>query len=219
MAGSFGRHELVRVDPNAWAAWLGTRPDLAGIRHLDGWAKIGRPLIVRRRVPGETGDAVPLGLPLPPADGKRRIGLALPAATLAPMAAPGLSVAADHAPAAWRPTITALLALGQDYGLAPRPFGSLLWQAVTGLTYLSATSDLDLLWPCQQPVPAGLLAGIDAIAQAAPMGIDGEILLADGTGLHWRELLDAPEGGTILTKNLDGVALRSVTGLRGLETS
>ncbi len=32
------------------------------------------------------------------------------------------------------------------------------------------------------------------------MRLDGEILLPDGTGLHWRELRDAPEGGTVLAK-------------------
>ncbi|MGT2480636.1 hypothetical protein ACU4GR_21470 [Methylobacterium oryzae CBMB20] len=68
----------------------------------EGWAASGRPLIVRRRVPGETGDAVPLGLPLPPADGKRRIGLALPASALSP--APAVArpfEAAAHAPEPW----------------------------------------------------------------------------------------------------------------------
>jgi len=214
VAGPFRRHDLVRIDPGIWAAWLGTRPDLAGLRHLDRWAGAGRPLIVRRRVPGETGPAIPLGLPMPPADGKRRIGLALPAAALTPMAAPDLSEAGSHAPAAWRPTLMALRALGHDHGLAPRPFGSLLWQAVTDLTYLSPTSDLDLLWPCPEPIPTGFLASLDAIARHAPMRIDGEILLPDGTGLHWRELREAPEGGSILAKTLEGVTLRSVATLR-----
>ncbi|MCJ2070217.1 malonate decarboxylase holo-[acyl-carrier-protein] synthase [Methylobacterium sp. J-030] len=215
MSGTFGRHDLVRVDPSAWAAWLKTRPDLTGLRQLDGWADAGRPLIVRRRVPGEAGTAIPLGLPMPPADGKRRIGLALPAAALTPMAPPDLSATREYAPAAWHATIAALLALGRGHGLAPRPFGSVLWQAVTGLTYLGPTSDLDLLWPCPEPVSTGLLDGLDAIAREAPMRIDGEILLPDGTGLHWRELRDAPKGGSILAKGLDGVTLRAVAGLRG----
>lgn len=214
MGQTLRRHDLVRVDPAAWAAWRGTRPDLSGIPHLDRWAETGRPLIVRRRVPGEGGEAVPLGLPLPPADGKRRIGLALPITALTRVSAPGLAEAADHAPAGWHPTIAALVALGRDHDLDPRPFGSLLWQAVTGLAYLSATSDLDLLWPCPTPVPAGLLAGLDAVAQTAPMRLDGEILLADGAGLHWRELRDAPEGGSVLAKSLDGVTLRPVAALR-----
>lgn len=214
MAETLQRHDLVRVDVSAWGAWLGTRTDLVGVRHLHQWAREGRPLIVRRRVPGEAAETVPLGVPMPPADGKRRIGLALPAAALTPMAAPDLAEASDHAPTAWRPAIAALLSLGRDHGIAPRPFGSLLWQAVTGLTYLGATSDLDLLWPCPDPVPIGLLARLEAIAGEAAMRIDGEILLPDGTGLHWRELRDAPEGGSVLAKSSEGVTLRSVVGLR-----
>ncbi|MCJ2133511.1 malonate decarboxylase holo-[acyl-carrier-protein] synthase [Methylobacterium sp. J-026] len=208
------RHDLVRADPAAWAAWLGTRSDLAGHPHLGRWAEASRPLIVRRRLPGETGDAVPLGVPMPPSDGKRRIGLALPMDALTPMTAPGLADVAEHAPAAWGQTVTALVALGHRHGIAPRPFGALLWQAVTGLTYLSATSDLDLLWSCPVPVPTGLLAGLDAIARAAPMRIDGEILLPDGAGLHWRELHDAPEGGSVLAKSRDRVCLRPVGPMR-----
>ncbi|KOX55932.1 malonate decarboxylase holo-[acyl-carrier-protein] synthase [Methylobacterium fujisawaense] len=215
MAEPFRRHDLVRVDPAAWDAWRADRPDLGAVPHLEGWASAGRPLIVRRRVPGETGDAVPLGLPLPPADGKRRIGLALPASALSPVPAVSLTEAAAHAPASWGPAVDALTALGRRHGLVPRPFGSLLWQAVTGLTYLSAASDLDLLWPCRVPVPVGLLDGIAAVAETAPMGIDGEILLPDGAGLHWRELRDAPEDGSVLAKSLDRLALQAVAGLRG----
>ena len=214
MADTYRRHDLVQVDVSAWGAWLSTRPDLDGVRHLDRWARDGRPLIVRRRMPGETAETVPLALPMPPADGKRRIGLALSAAALSPETAPDLAEASDYAPTAWRPTIAALLALGREYGIAPRPFGSLLWQAVTGFTYLSAISDLDLLWPCPDPVPIGLLTGLEAIAAKAPMRIDGEILLPDGTGLHWRELHDAPEDGSVLAKGVAGVTLRSVAGLR-----
>ncbi|SEH33408.1 phosphoribosyl-dephospho-CoA transferase [Methylobacterium sp. 275MFSha3.1] len=215
MAEPFRRHDLVRVDPAAWAAWRADRPDLGAVPHLEGWAAAGRPLIVRRRVPGETGDAVPLGLPLPPADGKRRIGLALPASALAPAPVVTLAEAVARAPAAWGPSLDALTALGRRHGLVPRPFGSLLWQAVTGLTYLSASSDLDLLWPCPPPVPVDLLDGIAAVAETAPMGIDGEILLPDGAGLHWRELRDAPEDGSVLAKSLDRLVLRPVGSLRG----
>lgn len=171
-------------------------------------------MIVRRRTPGERGEAVPLGLPLPPADGKRRIGLALPPALLSPMEAPDLAAVARHAPAGWQPAIGALVEIGRRFGITPRPFGALLWQALTGLTYLSARSDLDLLWPCATGLPDGLLDEIGAVADTAPMGIDGEILLPDGTGLQWRELHDAPEDGSVVAKSLDRVALVPAATLR-----
>jgi len=199
------RHDLVAADPAAWADLLRARRDLDGVPHLPGWAEAGRPLIVRRRVPGEEAGLVPLGLPLPPADGKRRIGLALPAAALTPMAAPTLRDAAPCAPAAWQPALDALIVLGEEHGLVPRPFGALLWQAVTGLTYLAPTSDLDLLWP--GPVPRTLLAGLARLDAEAPMRLDGEILLPDGGGVQWRELYEAPEGGSVLVKHRDRVAM------------
>ncbi|MGH1591519.1 malonate decarboxylase holo-[acyl-carrier-protein] synthase [Methylobacterium phyllosphaerae] len=217
MAEAFRRHDLVRADPAAWTAWLAGRPDLGGVPHVAGWAAAGYPLIVRRRVPGETGELIPLGLPLPPADGKRRIGLALPPAALTRVVPISLADAVAQVPAPWRASLAALTALGHRHGIAPRPFGSLLWQAFTGLTYLSPTSDLDLLWPCRLPVPGSLLDGIAAVAETAPMGIDGEILLPDGTGLHWRELRDAPQDGSILAKGLDRLDLRPVAPLRHRE--
>jgi phosphoribosyl-dephospho-CoA transferase len=212
---AYARHDLVRAGPAAWVAWLDGRRDLSEQPHLRDWAALGRPLIVRRRVPGETHGAVPLGLPLPPADGKRRIGLALPEAALTCLRPVELPDVAGDAPPSWRPTIEALSRIGQAYGIVPRPFGSLLWQALTGLTYLSAASDLDLLWPCHDTVPAGLLAAISAVADSAPMRIDGEILLPDGSGLQWRELHEAPPGGSVLAKRLDTLALVPVDGLRG----
>jgi phosphoribosyl-dephospho-CoA transferase len=214
LADAFVRHDLVRVDAGAWADWLASRTDLHGLRALEDWGAAGRPLIVRRRMPGESGPEIPLGLPLPPADGRRRIGLALPASALSPATAPDLAAAVAHAPAAWHPTLDALVDLGRRHGIVPRPFGSLLWQAVTGLAYLGAASDLDLLWPGRAPVPAALLDGIAAVADAAPMRIDGEILLPDGTGLHWRELREAPEDGSVLAKGIDRLGLRSVACLR-----
>ncbi len=205
--GEIRRHDLVRAEPGAFAAALRAQALGQGAPGTD-WAARGRPLIVRRYHPGEDRGLVPLGLPLPPAAGKRRIGLALPAAALGPLPAPTLAAVRGHAPASWQPVLDALLALGADHGLVPRPFGSLLWQALTGLPYLSRTSDLDLLWPVEDRPPPGFLAGLARIAAAAPMGIDGEILLPDGAGIHWRELFEGRDA--VLAKHLDRLEMRSV---------
>ncbi|GEP05743.1 phosphoribosyl-dephospho-CoA transferase [Methylobacterium oxalidis] len=196
------------VEPAAWEAALAARPDLACVPQLGAWAGRGFPVIVRRRHPGEDAGTVPAGLPLPPRDGKRRIGLALPPGAVRPRAPVTLAEGAAAAPEAWRPALDALLALGVRHGLAPRLFGGLLWQALTGLPYLSAGSDLDLLWPVAGPVPPDLLGGLAAIEAGAPMRLDGEILLPDGSGVNWRELTAAEPGGTVLAKRLDGVDLR-----------
>ncbi|WP_431311011.1 malonate decarboxylase holo-[acyl-carrier-protein] synthase [Methylobacterium nigriterrae] len=204
------RHDLLDVEPAAWAAALAGRPDLAGAPHLAGWAERGFPVIVRRRHPGEASARVPVGLPLPPADGKRRIGLGLAPEAVRPRAPVTVARALDAAPEAWHPTLRAVIGLGERHGLMPRVFGGLLWQSLTGLPYLSATSDLDLLWPVSGPIARGFLDAIAAIEARAPMRLDGEILLADGSGLNWRELRAPGEAGTVLAKHRDGLALRAV---------
>ena len=201
------RHDLFTVAPEAWAAHLAGRPDLDGLPHLSAWARDGRPVIVRRRHPGEEAGHLPAGLPLPPSAGKRRIGLAVPWSAVLPHPPLTLAAARAAAPPAWRPTLDTVLALAIGHGLVPRVFGGLLWQSLTGLPYLTVTSDLDLLIPVAGSVPRGFLAGLTAIAAAAPMRLDGEVMLADGSGVHWRELGEAPPRGAVLAKRIGDVRL------------
>jgi phosphoribosyl-dephospho-CoA transferase len=92
--------------------------------------------------------------------------------------------AAAVAPLGWRDCIDRLVHLDPQ----TRAFGSLAWQHLTALPYLSEGSDLDLLWRLPDAADVGaLLAGIAAIAWAAPMPIDGEVIGAAG-GVQWREL-------------------------------
>lgn len=212
MAEACRRHDLLDVDPRAWAAVVAGRADLAGVPHVAGWVEAGHPVILRRPHPGEEG-LVPVGLPLPPRDGKRRIGLALPPEAVRPRAPVLLTEAHGACPPPWAATIEALLALGARHGLVPRPFGSLLWQSLTGLTYLSERSDLDLLWPVPGAVPQALLRGLAEIDEQAPMRLDGEILLPDGGGVNWRELLAAAPADTVLVKSRDRLTLRTAAAL------
>lgn len=202
------RHDLLTVAPDAWAAALTARPDLHEIPHLADWAERGWPVIVRRPVPGEEAGPIPVGLPLPPSLGKRRICLALAPAAVTSRPGVTLAEARDVAPSSWHPSVDALVTLGSNHGLVPRVFGGLLWQFLTALDYLTPTSDLDLLWP--GPVGVTLLNGLAEVEAHAPMCLDGEIVLPDGFGLNWREVLAAGPGETILAKGLDRLELRSV---------
>ncbi|KQP39494.1 malonate decarboxylase holo-[acyl-carrier-protein] synthase [Methylobacterium sp. Leaf106] len=207
-ASGLARHDLLRVDPASWERLLAGRGDLDGVPHLAEWARRGWPVIVRRRDPGEPADHIPAGLPLPPSAGKRRIGLALPAAAASRFGPVTLESARMTAPEAWRPVVDDVLALRSEYGLTPTVFGSLLWQTLTGLPYLGAGSDLDLLWPLSGRVDPRFLQALARIEARAPMRLDGEIVLPDGAGINWRELLDAPIGGTVLCKGRESLALR-----------
>ena len=106
--------------------------------------------------------------------------------------------------------IDGLVALGDTVGEAPRVFGALLWQHVTGLPYLTAQSDLDLLW---SGADAGrvrtLVAGLSRLDGDSPVRIDGEVELPDGAASHWRELADDRGNGMVLLKTMNGVETRA----------
>ncbi|KVC52325.1 malonate decarboxylase holo-[acyl-carrier-protein] synthase [Burkholderia stagnalis] len=182
------RHALVTLTPAGWAALLARDAALAGDARVRAWAARGWPLVVRRALPDEAG--VPLGMPLPPSAGKRRVAICVDADALAAVVLPpAFANVLDAAPAAWRPTLRALDALGARCGVQGRVFGSLAWQALTGECYLTGTSDLDVLFPLPDAAQAAtLLDGLAALDAAAPMRIDGELLRDDGAGVNWREL-------------------------------
>ena len=115
--------------------------------------------------------------------------------------------AAAAAPPGWRDCIDRLL----DLDPQTRAFGSLAWQHLTALLYLSEGSDLDLLWQLPPAADVGaLLAGIAAIAWAAPMRIDGEVVGAAG-GVQWREL-QGDDAGEVLVKGPGDVRTMSRAG-------
>jgi len=149
------------------------------------WVALGRPLIARRPVSGAREGMVPLGLPLPPSICRQRLVITVPPEwVMAWENPPLLSDAMTVAPPAWHRTIAALVEVDRDV----RCFGSLAWEYLTGLTYLSDTSDLDLLWQ----VPAkggadGVVAAIARIEAEAPVRIDGELLTPAGLAIQWRE--------------------------------
>jgi phosphoribosyl-dephospho-CoA transferase len=216
------RHDLLRVAPDVWASVLADCRLLADLSLVGSWADRGWPVIVRRRAETDDPGLVPVGLPLPPAAGKCRIALLLPAdGVLQRSRPPLLRTAARVADPGWRSTIASLLGLGASIGVEPSAFGSLLWQHQTGLAYLSPRSDLDVLWP----VPPGfdvlsLVFGIAEVQRDAPLRIDGEVVFSDGSAVNWRELwmaYRAADRASVLAKTMEGVRLLDIASLPGVE--
>ena len=120
--------------------------------------------------------------------------------------------AARTAPTEWQPIIGALLDVGDAVEIAPRVFGALLWQYTTGLPYLSARSDLDLLWSISDERTAlSLVEKLLHLDAESPVRLDGELELPDGAGVNWRELAQsfAGPGDDLLVKTMDGVEVRT----------
>ncbi len=201
------RHAFLRVDACAYGLALRERAELANEALLIDWAALSRPLIARRRTPRDAPGLVPMGIALPPSHGKKRIALQLaPAAVLTLEPPPPLNAGAPMVPDAWRATIEAIVELGARVGVEVRAFGAVAWSALTGLDYLSSSSDLDLLFPLtpQAPVRA-LLDGLTMIEAKAPMRLDGEIIRENLGAVHWRELSSG--AGEVLIKSLAGAAM------------
>lgn len=202
----FRRHDLLVIEPRAWAEALECQQPRHGSALLAGWAQRGWPVILRRRLPDEREDHLPVGVQLPLAEERRRIPLLVPhEAIVGRPARPDVAAAAPHAPAAWRSSMAQLAALPGLDGAA-RVFGSLLWQSLTGLTYLRDGSDLDLTFPCAGN-PHDVAASIAPIDRSGRPRIDGELLLPDGGACQWREVLDG-RSPDILVKTMQGVELR-----------
>lgn len=211
------RHDLLHVDPTAWREMLDHHPGLEDLPLVGDWASQGWPVIVRRRMENEVADGVPAALPLPPCHGKRRVGFSFPSiAGLKPMDPVLLRDAALAAPPAWRPTLSALVRLGESFGVSPRVFGSLLWEHVTKLPYLTQTSDLDLLWSvADSRSAAGLVEGLQRLDANSLFRLDGELELPDGGGVNWRELSQAAgvARDAVLVKTMNGAELRTAAEL------
>lgn len=203
------RHDLIYVCSAAWRSLLKRREDLAAEPLVASWVDRGWPLIGRRALPGED-DGLALGLPLPPFAGKKRLGLLMRAEDIVTIASPpSLGSVRETAPSAWRPTLDALCEFAARNFVDARVYGSLAWQVLTGLQYLSETSDLDLILNMYHRASVGdIAAGIAAIETSAPMRIDGEVIRDDGAAVNWREIHAGPR--EILVKSADGVFLLDV---------
>ena len=209
---AFGRHTLVWALPEYRDAILASAADDSARHAIDEWMSANRPFIVTRQ-PGQKSQSIAAGLPLPPAQGKRRIGLQLPANAIAKAARlPRLTDVVDCAPANWRLSLRQLATASFDLHIEFRVFGSLAWQALTSLAYVTAQSDIDLLWrpASHEQLRAGITL-LENWERETGLRADGEIVFGDLGAVAWREwaTLRTRDSAYVLLKHERGVALRS----------
>jgi len=185
---------------------LDARGDLATESLLARWPKMRWPTVRRRALPSEaTGLA--LGVPLPPSAGKKRLSLLVDVDHIASVARPPLlRQARPYAPRNWWQALDRLDELAHRHSVDARVFGSLAWQALTGLDYVTGRSDLDVLFEFRRETDIDrFVADVAAIETGAPMRLDGELMGADGAAVNWREF----HGGAseLLVKSIERVVL------------
>lgn len=191
---------MVWVEPAAWATLIAEHDVWDADALLLNWAGNGWPLVARSRICEDRDDLLALGVPLPPSHGKSRHAFRCGGDIVIHSERPPLlSFASAAAPSAWLATISALLMLDSE----TRCFGSLAWEYLTGLPYISTGSDLDILWVAASAAEADRLAmEISRIDAAAPVHVDGEFVLPSGNGVQWREW--ASQAPSVLLKTPDG---------------
>ncbi|HDS1652158.1 TPA: malonate decarboxylase holo-[acyl-carrier-protein] synthase [Stenotrophomonas maltophilia] len=193
------RHTLVWLP--AHASW---QADIAAHEpRLADWFAQGLPAIVARRAADDADPRLRLGVPLPPAEGKLRLALRVPAHDVLRTAAPPTlqMVLEGDLVQDWQHPLQAL----QDIAAA-RVFGAFAWQHLTGLHYVHARSDIDLLWRIDTAAQAdALVARLLAWETEHGRRVDGELYLAGDAAVNWREY--AGRSREVLVKRPEGAAL------------
>lgn len=190
--------------------------DAADRTLIAAWIDARRPFVVRcQGMDCKTRNVLAVGLPLPPSQGKRRMALEAPLSSIERSSAPlALRDTVDSAPPGWREPLSHLHRLGVAAGVEFRVFGSLAWQALTGLAYVTEHSDLDLCW---RPRSASHLDTLSALLvswqQATGIAVDGEIVFDDDHMVSWREWQLRRTQAGVLVKRLHGPVMRTPSSL------
>lgn len=212
---SLARHDFVWLTPDVREHQVTAFVDQS-LPILAEWIASGYPLIVARSQPTTPSGWYCVGLPLPPEQGKRRLGFSVSDVVLAQVKkAPTLDDVLSSAPAAWQLAISNLIMETSAAGLVMRVYGSFAWQALTGLSYVSNTSDIDLIWSPRDQRELAL--GIEVLQfweTKFSLVADGEILLPDGRAVAWREFSAQPD--RVLVKGLSKPALEPFWQIKAL---
>jgi phosphoribosyl-dephospho-CoA transferase len=194
---SLHRHDLVWLDPTIDAGLFAA----AGQRDLArDWVHRAFPLVVARQSGNLMQEAgqIMLGFTLPSAPMRTRVMLRADRTAIIRHTRPlPLSETIQHAPAGWRAGLDSLRTLLERTGTEARVYGSMSSEIFTGMRYLDAASDLDLLLECGATTKLReLLAGLEDFSPEVPR-IDGEVLSASGWAVAWRELASALRADTL----------------------
>lgn len=177
------------------------------------WIRASRPLVVANQRGVDTAQ-IRLGFTVPGADARQRVGLLVPRATIVRAErALCLTETIDRAPPDWRALMRSVASLSAECGVTSRVFGSLAAQLASGEPCLKPSSDIDVLFECGADTRLDdLLAGLRELGDGFPR-VDGEVLLASGWAIAWRELSRARAAGKsakVLARSVGDLRLMSL---------
>lgn len=211
------RNQLVWLSGSAWSAVRAAAWDAQAAEILRHWEAADLPLVVARQRAEVLDDRVCLGLPAPSRWGRRRLALDVRADEVCrtgsfPALAEVFSRWQGAAPQAATPLCAALAQPAPALPL--QVYGSFGWQALTGLDYVHAASDLDVLIGVSS-LPEAVQAARVLAHWDTPWRVDGELMLPAGHGIAWRELLQASQGAVahVLVKHRKCASLMAWDGL------
>jgi phosphoribosyl-dephospho-CoA transferase len=199
----YRRHDLV------WLAPLAIRvPERDEESLVSDWILKERPFVVRRKDdPAE--ERISLGFQQPIAQDKQKIFLSVTQDKITRKIHPlQLSEILNMLPPSVLDRIEEVLFWANRIDLQPRVYGSFSWQALTGETYVTENSDLDLLWYVRHPDQMDdLLNYLNLTQKKLSLKIDGEIIFPNHQAIAWRELQMKTQD--VLVKSSGGVELIS----------
>ncbi len=216
----FYRHNRVWLSVSGWQRACAAASN-AHLPELERWAANDWPLIVRRSESALSADSLGLGLALPPklqpnsqTGLKTRIPLTVYLNDIARHEPPlAFAAVASAIPSAWQSAYTDLTHDLIDAQLELRVYGSVALQAITGLPYLTATSDLDVLF--YPRTHAQLQQGLHLLqTYSQRLPLDGEIVFPSGRAVAWKEWADAVRSShKVMVKSMTNLNLMNVDDL------
>lgn len=217
------RHQLAWLDEYAWFRVMARAsapmdpsqaPDPQVLECLEHWALQRWPLVVTRQAVEPVGccseQELALGLPTPARWGRRPISVSASALGVVRQGEFPLATEVGAAlPAAAHAGWVLLCEQFARLGVQARVYGSYGWQQLTGLVYVHACSDVDLLLDVSSPSQADQVCALLSAAATGPLRLDGELAFGDGASVAWREWLRLRAGLTdrILVKRIAGTSL------------
>lgn len=202
------RHQIAWLSADGWRRVLGGSWEGDARECVEHWAERRLPLVVTRQPDFLSEGHLALGLSSPARWSRRPLLLQVPRSDVAYFDEfPLLGRIAPQLPGAARASAITLAESLAREGIAARAYGSFGWQAMTGLAYTRAGSDLDLWMNVSGTDEAD--AAVRCLAQwSSSVRLDGELVFAGETAVAWREWQAWREGRTrgLLVKRLHGVS-------------